>query len=157
MKKFLQHGTVLLVVVGALLATTAYRRHSGRSLAPSLDTLCLLLPDSVNVTDPMVQEWIDAAHEEGLHLDIVRDSRFLDPMSQFNGAGLIVPDLIHREANDTLVGALHSYVRSGGKLMLVYDACTWDLNGYFPQYGSRLSDLAGVDYALYSEDRRNSN
>ncbi len=156
MKKFLQHGTVLLVVVGALLATTAYRRHSGPKLALSVDTLYLLLPDSASLTDPLVQEWMDAAHEEGLHLDIVRDSKFLDPMSQFHGAGLIVPDLMHRMANDTLVGALHSYVRSGGKLMLVYDACTWDLNGYFPQYGSRLSDLAGVEYALYSEYRRNT-
>ncbi len=156
MKRFLQHGTVLLVVVGALLATTAYRRHSGTKLAPSVDTLYLLLPDSANLDDPLVQEWIDAAHEEGLHLDIVRDSKFLDPMSQFHAAGLIVPDLIHRTANDTMVGALHSYVRDGGKLMLVYDACTWDLNGYFPQYGSRLSDLAGVEYALYSEYRRNT-
>src|SRR5260370_41479838 len=132
MKKFLQHGTVLLVVVGALLATTAYRRHSGPKLAPSIDTLYLLLPDSASLTDPLVQEWMDAAHEEGLHLDIVRDSKFLDPMSQFHAAGLIVPDLMHRTANDTMVGALHSYVRDGGQLILAYPPCTCHLNGFFP-------------------------
>jgi hypothetical protein len=44
---------------------------------------------------------------------------------------------------------LHHYVEQGGALMLVYDACTWDLNNRYATGSSRLSDLAGVDYALY--------
>ena len=33
--------------------------------------------------------------------------------------------------------------------MVVYDACTWDLNGRFPPGDSRLSELVGVRYAHY--------
>ena len=33
--------------------------------------------------------------------------------------------------------------------MLVYDAGTFSLNGSYAAERSRLSDLAGVDYALY--------
>src|SRR5579884_3966047 len=99
--------------------------------------------------DPHVQLWLDAAEEEGLHLRIVRDSALLDPMFQMRSSGLILPDQVHRQANDALIGAIHRYVEQGGNLMLVYDACTWDLHDRYPGETSRLSDLAGVDYALY--------
>src|SRR5579884_1253636 len=99
--------------------------------------------------DPHVQLWLDAAEEEGLHLRIVRDSALLDPMFQMRSSGLIVPDQVHRQANDALIGAIHRYVEQGGNLMLVYDACTWDLRDRYAGNASRLSDLAGVDYALY--------
>src|SRR5262249_52394985 len=39
----------------------------------------------------------------------------------------------------------------GGKLMLVYDAGTLSLTGRYAAKQSRLSDLAGVNYALYDE------
>jgi hypothetical protein len=115
------------------------------------DALLLLLPDSTSDKDVQVQVWLDAASEEGVHLQTVRDSELLDPMFEMRAAGLIVPDQVHRQANDALIGALHRYVEQGGKLMLVYDACTWDLNNRYPGGVSRLSDLAGVDYALYSQ------
>ena len=35
--------------------------------------------------------------------------------------------------------------------MLVYDAGTFSLNGTYAAGRSRLSDLAGVDYALYDK------
>ena len=62
---------------------------------------------------------------------------------------IILPDQLHRSANDVLIGELYRYVRGGGNLMVVYDACTFDLNGRFPPGDSRLSELVGVRYALY--------
>src|SRR5437764_2340824 len=156
MKKLARNSAVVIVGLLALLGTAAYMHRGGPQASDSLDTLLLLLPDSADANDPMVHEWLDAAEEEGLHMQIVRDSFLLNPMFQFHAAGLIVPDQLHRFANDTLVGALHAYVHAGGKLMLVYDACTLDLNGYFPKYESRLSDLAGVSYALYDKYKKNT-
>ena len=151
MKKLATHGSVVLLLLGALFSTAAYMHRGEPRQGTSLDTLFLLVPDSADASDPSIHEWVDAAEEEGLHLEIVRDSTLLNPMSQFHAAGLIVPDKIHRSANDTLIAALHDYVHRGGKLMLVYDACTWDLNGHFPKFASRMSDLIGVGYAMYDE------
>jgi hypothetical protein len=151
MKRVFKRGMSMLALLGTLLGAAAYLRHGPQAIGDSADTLFLLLPDAADESEPAVQEWLDAANEEGLHLEIIRDSNFLDPMSHWHAAGLIVPDQVHRRANDALVGALNQYALGGGKLMLVYDACTWDLNGYFPELGSRLSDLAGVNYALYSQ------
>jgi hypothetical protein len=156
MKKLIKHGSVMLAMLGMLFSTAAYMHRGGPRDGTSLDTLFLLVPDSIDVSDPSVHQWLDAAGEEGLHLEIVRDSTLLNPMSQFRAKGLIVPDKVHREANDTLIAALHDYVHRGGKLMLVYDACTWDLNGNFPKFASRLSDLVGVGYAMYDEFGKNT-
>ena len=146
-----------IAVAMVLLTCTAAVVYRNQAVAPgSADTIFLLLPDSVNDRDIQVQVWLDAAEEEGFHLQVVRDSALLDPMFQMKAAGLIVPDQIHREANDALVGALHSYVEKGGDLMLVYDACTWDLRDRYSTRSSRLSDLAGVDYALYDRFGTNS-
>ena len=139
-----------IAVAMVLLTCTAAVVYRNQAVSPaSADAIFLLLPDSVNEKDIRVQVWLDAASEEGFHLQIVRDSALLDPMFQMHAPGLIVPDQIHRQANDALVGALHRYVEQGGALMLVYDACTWDLHDRYATESSRLSDLSGVDYALY--------
>src|SRR5437868_12225929 len=139
-----------IAIAMVLLTCTAAVVYRHKAIAPaSADTILLLLPDSVSDKEIQVQAWLDAAAEEGFHLQVVRDSALLDPMFQLKAAGLIVPDQVHRQANDALVGALHHYVEQGGALMLVYDACTWDLNDRYATRSSRLSDLAGVEYALY--------
>ena len=141
---------LIIAVFMVLLTCTAAVVYHNNGIAPvSADTIFLLLPDSASDKDIQVQVWLDAASEEGFHLQVVRDSALLDPMFQMKAAGLIVPDQIHRQANDALVGALHRYVEQGGALMLVYDACTWDLHDRYATGTSRLSDLVGVDYALY--------
>src|SRR5215470_11365284 len=156
MKNAVKHVSILISLFLALLGSAAYRHHSSTRDSASVDRLLLLIPDSLDESDSFVGEWLDAAREEGLHLEIVRDSTLLDPMSQFHAAGLIVPDQIHRNANDALIGALENYVRQGGRLMLVYDACTLDLNGFFPKIESRLSNLVGVQYALYDKYKKNT-
>jgi len=140
-------ATAMALILITCAAAFMYRDKDRQP--SSMDTISLLLPDSMDEKDPHVQLWIDAAQEEGLHLRVVRDSALLDPMFQMRSAGLILPDQLHRQANDALVGAIHRYVEQGGHLMIVYDACSWDLNDRYAAGTSRLSDLAGVDYALY--------
>ncbi len=148
MKKTAKYG-LLAVFVLLLLAAGYVHRLEGTTPVPGADTLLLLLPDSTDYNLPAVREWLDAANEEGLHLEPIHDSDFLDPLSNLQAAGVIIPDQIHRTANDVLIGELYRYVHSGGNLMVVYDACTWDLNGRFPPGDSRLSGLTGVRYASY--------
>jgi hypothetical protein len=143
---------VFIAVLAPMLvyATVDYvHRHEGSSPVMGADTLLLLLPDATDSTTPAVREWLDAASEEGLHLQPIHDSEFMDPLSSLHAVGVILPDQLHRSANDVLIGELERYVRGGGNLMVVYDACTWDLNGRFPPGDSRLSALVGVHYALY--------
>lgn len=153
MRKRLQRGLVLLVLPVVLLCTAAYMYRRVPSAHGDVDTILLLVPDNVDAGNVILHEWQDAAEEEGLHLRVIHDSEFLNPMRHRVSRGLIVPDLLHRSANGSLVGALHDYVQNGGKLMLVYDACTWDLDGHFSKVESRLSDLTGVSYALYDQYR----
>src|SRR5436190_1056247 len=108
-----------LAVALVLITCTAAVVYHNRNVVPvSADTIFLLLPDSAAENDVQVQVWLDAAAEEGFHLQVVRDSTLLDPMFQMSSGGLIVPDQLHRRANDALIGALHHYVEQGGKLMI---------------------------------------
>src|SRR5215471_10675600 len=124
MKRVAKHGGILAAVLAVVLGSGAYLHRDELHQSTSVDTVYLLIPDSANVEDPLIQEWLDAAEEAGFHLQVVRDYKLLDPMIQFQAAGLIVPDQVHGRANDALIGALRDYVDRGGKLMLVYDACT---------------------------------
>ncbi|HXR15080.1 MAG TPA: hypothetical protein VN777_02615 [Terriglobales bacterium] len=116
------------------------------------DRLLLLVPDGISFSDPKVAMWLDAGSEEGLHVVPVHDSEFLRPLwGESKCAGVILPDSIHQQASDLFVATLHRFVAGGGKLMLVYDAGTFSLSGAYAADRSRLSDLAGVDYALYNK------
>jgi peptidoglycan/xylan/chitin deacetylase (PgdA/CDA1 family) len=144
------HWTIALCLLPVLLGLKEFVSYASNAGTESADTLYLLVPDNVRQADPVVREWADAAEEEGLHLALLHDSEFLSPLQRTKPiAGLIVPDSIHRTANATLIGALHEYVHEGGNLMVVYDACTWDLDNHFSRIQSRLSDLVGVGYAMY--------
>jgi peptidoglycan/xylan/chitin deacetylase (PgdA/CDA1 family) len=149
MKKGATYVCLALLAPLLLFAVGYMRWREGSMSGRSADTLLLLLPDAVDVNTPAVREWLDAASEEGLHLQPIHDSEFLDPLAAVHAAGVILPDQLHRSANDVLIGELYRYVRAGGNLMVVYDACTWDLNGRFPPGASRLSGLVGVHYSLY--------
>ena len=150
MKKKSKYVCTAVLAPLLIFATVDYmHRRDGSSSAAGADALLLLLPDSVDSTAPAVRQWLEAANEEGLHLQPIHDSEFLDPLATVHATGVILPDQLHRTANDVLIGELYRYVRGGGNLMVVYDACTWDLNGRFPPGDARLSGLVGVQYALY--------
>jgi hypothetical protein len=139
-----------------LLCASAYVLY-GTSHEAQADSLFLLVPDGIDGNNVTVREWKDAAEEEGLHLALLHDSELLNPLQRTRAIpGLIVPDLIHRNANATLIGALHEYVHRGGNLLVIYDACTWDLDNNYSKVQSRLSDLVGVSYALYDRYRTDS-
>src|SRR6202043_2000835 len=139
-------GSLALVL---LITWLWVARDRPRSTA---DRLLLLVPDGTSFSDPKVTVWIDAGSEEGLHVVPVHDSDFLRPFwGESKCAGVILPDSIHQQASDLFIAGLHRFVAEGGKLMLVYDAGTFSLNGAFAPGRSRLSDLAGVDYALYEK------
>jgi len=123
----------------------------GRSDADA-DRLLLLLPDGVSLSDYKVTVWLDAASEEGLHIVPIRDSEFFRPFfGQPKCAGIILPDSVHQQASDFFIASLRRFVTSGGKLLLVYDAGTLTPEGKYARGWSRLSDLSGVDYALYDQ------
>lgn len=114
--------------------------------------LALLVPDDTNLDDPKLTAWLDAAKEEGVKLEVLTASQFLRPFpfSLSRYAGLILPDSIHVMMSETLIGGVHDYVGSGGKLMLVFDAGTLlPPNQTYAKGQSLFSDLAGVNYAMY--------
>lgn len=140
---------IIVTAIAVLAALVWCWIARGRSVA-SADRLLLLVPDNVSFADPKVTVWLDAASEEGLHVLPIHDSEFVKPLfGRSRCAGLILPDSIHQQASDYLIAAIRQTVEAGGKLLLVYDAATLSPQGRYARGGSRLSDLAGVDYAFY--------
>ncbi len=116
----------------------------------SSDQLLLLLPDDTSYSDPYARMWLDAGAEEGLHVVPIHDSEFVRPvLNRSVGAGVILPDTIHRRASDIVVLSLLRYVKEGGKLLLAYDAGMLYPNRTYAPRESRFSELAGVSYGLY--------
>ena len=146
----MKHRAIIAAVSLALVMLTTWLWIMHDRFPSTADRLLLLVPDGTSLSDPKVTVWIDAGSEEGLHVVPVHDSEFLRPfLGESQCAGVILPDSIHQQASDAFVATLHRFVAQGGRLMLVYDAGTFSLNNRYAAGRSRLSDLAGVDYALY--------
>jgi hypothetical protein len=145
---------VICILVFGGFGYAWFTRQSRNPFRPGADRLLLLVPNGTDFSDSRVTVWLDAASEEGLHVVPMHDSTFLRPIfGRPPCAGIIVPDSIHVRASDLLIGALRDYVAAGGKLMLVYDAGTESQDGFYSGDQSRLSDLAGIRYALYNSLR----
>ena len=128
---------------------------------PDPGLLLLLVPEGQSLTHPQVTAWMDAASEEGLRLMAVTDREFMSlGTNALKYAGLVLPDQFHAIAGNDLVKAIRDYTIAGGHTLLVYDFGIFTLNSQQkPTYSipkSRLSDLAGVDYALYDALREKS-
>jgi hypothetical protein len=150
MKKRAYNNVAAALFLLALATWLVVRAHD--HLSAGADGLILLVPDGASFSDPGVTVWLDAASEEGLHMIPMHDSVFLRPIfGRPKCAGVILPDSIHRQASDLLINGVRNYVANGGTLMLVFDAATKSIQGFYPSSRSRLSDLAGVDYALYKD------
>jgi hypothetical protein len=151
MKKKITYGVLFIALILAAVGFRYEQRH-----VPDADRMILLVPDGMNFSDAKVRAWTDAGQEEGLHIVPVHDSEFLRPvLGQSQCAGLILPDSIHKQASDLVVSAIEQFVSAGGKLLLVYDAGTLSDQGRYEIGNSRLSELAGVKYALYDDLRDN--
>ena len=125
--------------------------------AADSDTLMLLLPDGMAITDQRVIAWKDTAREEGVQLKIIRDTEFqVLGSAALKYRGLVLPDGIHVNASDDIIAAINAYVNAGGNVMLIYDFGALTENGFYAVPKSRLSALAGVDYVLYDKLRENT-
>ena len=148
----MKYGWITLGTGGLLLALIVGGWSTRGRSDGDADRLLLLLPDSVSFSDNKVTVWLDAASELGLHVVPMRDSDFVRPFfGHPNCAGIILPDTVHQQASDFFIASLRRFVNGGGKLLLVYDAATLSSQGKYARGWSRLSDLAGVDYALYDQ------
>ncbi|MEO6015812.1 MAG: hypothetical protein ABIP46_01040, partial [Polaromonas sp.] len=149
---------------GAATAPTPSREAVGpatRWATNDPGLLLLLVPEGQPLTHPQVTAWLDAASEEGVRLQPVTDREFMAlGANALNYAGLVLPDQLHAIASDALIEAVRQYTLNGGHTLLVYDFGTFTLDGNqkptYPIPKSRLSDLAGVDYALYDALREKS-
>jgi len=126
---------------------------TGPAGEPAVQRLLLLLPDEGMPDAAALQAWRDAADELGFPLDTATASQFMRDGSLARSSALILPDQLHRRMGDVLLQRLREQVRDGARLMLVHDAGTMDLDGQYLNDRARLSDLAGVDYAMYGELR----
>ena len=161
-------GVLLIALSGCTNSATGApssnsRQASTADLAqqPDPGLLLLLVPDGQLLTDSMVTAWHDAASEIGVRIQTVTDQQFKKMgNSALKHAGLILPDQLHVVADDALLKSIRDYTQAGGQTMLVYDFATLTLDGNskptYPIPKSRLSDLAGVDYALYHTLREKS-
>lgn len=151
------HRSVLLAVLSLWLifvaagCTTGKSAQLGSASGAPEDIIALLAPDSGTNADPKITVWLDAAAEEGLHAIVIHDSEFLAKKRRY--AGVIFPDGIHTQAGNELIDGLRDYVKAGGNLMIVYDAGSLMPNGRYAIPQSRLSQLVGVNYALYDSLR----
>lgn len=123
--------------------------------------LLMLVPEGLALTNPMVTAWIDAGSEIGVRIRPVTDRQFrMLGRGALKFAGLILPDQLHLVADNELLWSIRSYIQAGGQALLVYDfgtfALNWNQKPVYPIPKSRLSDLAGVNYALYNTLREKS-
>jgi hypothetical protein len=115
------------------------------------DALVLLIPDGADESHWSVRVWLDTAQDEGYRIQIITDSTFIGmgAAAAQKIKALILPDSAHIRASDPLIAALTSYANGGGNLLITYDAGVLTDSGLYAAGKSRLSALAGVNYALY--------
>ena len=128
---------------------------------PDPGLLLLLIPQGQRLTDPLVTAWLDAASEIGVRMQPITDRQFKNlGAAALKYAGLILPDQLYVVADNALLKAIRDYTQAGGHTLLVYDfgtlALDFNLKPIYPIPKSRLSDLAGVNYALYDTMREKS-
>jgi len=156
-------GLGLALLCALFVAVAAAALWEDRRPARSTDVLgdradpgllLLLVPDGTAPDHPAVRAWQDAARELGLRMAPVTDARFLqlgDSLRDF--AGLVLPDSLHTVASDEVVAAVRNHVVRGGRALLTFDFGTLRPAAQGPPVyavpHSRLSDLAGVQYALH--------
>ena len=141
-------GVVLLLLA---LAWAWNERHPVATQVGQPLRLAMVVPDDLPRDHVLVQAWQDAAVEVGTTLEVLTASELLRLGLPLANRALILPDGIHRQMNDLLISHLSALVHSGTRLMLVHDAGVADPGGLYHPSQSRLSELAGVRYAVFGE------
>ena len=149
--------------LGSNSPVSSSQQRGAPDSAPTADAglLLLLVTDDQVLTNPMVTAWFDAGSEIGVRIQAVTDQQFMAlGIDALKYAGLILPDQLHLNADDALLKSIRDYTQAGGNTLLVHNFGTLVPDGNrqptYPIPKSRLSDLAGVDYALYHTLREKS-
>jgi len=145
----------LLPVLAGVAVVFALGQLAYRAVGepPPEQALFLLLADDVPLDTPQARLWSDAANEVGVPLKVLHASEFLRPQPwPARPVGIVLPDGLLRRASRALTERLADQVRAGGNLMVVYDAATQTASGGdAADHRALLSDLVGVDYALFRQ------
>jgi peptidoglycan/xylan/chitin deacetylase (PgdA/CDA1 family) len=100
--------------------------------------------------------WLRSAREQGVPANLATPADLLadwhDNRRRFGA--LVLPDGLIQRMSLPVVDGLDRYVKAGGRLLVVFDAAIFDAEGNYANQ-SFLSDLVGVDYAIYG--RRGEN
>ncbi len=139
--------TVVLFVMAIVLYRTVAQPRTEQALF-------LVVSDQTRIDSPQVRLWVDAASETGLPLRVMSVSDLLRPKPWPTlPVGIVLPDGMLQSATLALTDRLRGYVQQGGNLMVVFDAATRFRPGEADNNRARMSDLIGVDYALYDQLR----
>jgi hypothetical protein len=117
----------ILFFFGLLLSYPLYRTFHAQL---SMPIFALLIPENADQS-LTTQIWLDAAHEEGVPLEVVHYEDLLGPFQQqaFKSRLILVPDEVSQFAPGPLLSILENYVNQGGRLALVGNALTQDFAG----------------------------
>ncbi len=153
--KYQRSIKILLIALLVLSLTVFAYFDVWRGTRPVSMAVALLVPDDVPMDSHYVQMWTDAAQEEGIQLQPLHNSQWIQSLTRHaqTWEGVILPDTFHRKMMPGLMIALRQFVDGGGKLMVVYDAGTLNQGGLYPTEKIELTQLVGFDYAMYDSLR----
>lgn len=143
------------VVLAVLVLALAYRGWNEIETPPPVTMMAVLVPDGMDASEPALAIWLDAAREEGLPVETIHISSLIGESvwgkKPRTPQAMILPDQVLRHGDRRLLAPLRSFVDNGGWLLVTYDAFTRQGQGRGEEGGGRalLSDLVGVDYALF--------
>ena len=123
-------------------------------------SIVLIVPDSLDDEQAIyVNAWRDAGAEEGVPVSVMTATAFSQRSAREHARtlGVILPDTIHRRMGDAFTAHVRDYVRTGGRLMLVYDAGALNQRGDYVVPESRFSDMVGLRWMEYERLREDLN
>ena len=142
----------LFAVVSSLLALGAWRWREPHNAAADV---LMLQPDVVDdKARAVLDAWAGALSEEGFQALRVEAASVERAGLPGHPAGVILPDSVLARLGDKTVAELYRYARDGGRVLVTFDAGTLRSDdGAYSPLRSRLSDLVGLSYAEYRDQR----
>jgi peptidoglycan/xylan/chitin deacetylase (PgdA/CDA1 family) len=141
------------IVLILLPLVFAYRFWIRAETAPHVAMLGIVAPDGMTASDPGLAVWLDAAREQGIQAETVHLSALLGASIWADKVGayraLVLPDQLLRQSDRKLARVLQKFAEQGGQLLICYDALSRAAGGDRIEGRAQLSEMAGIDYALF--------
>ena len=142
----------LIVLLLALVSLAAWQWHERRALPVGVLLLQPSAPDAK--ARAVLDAWAGALAEEGFQATALAADTVERSGLPGRPAGVILPDSALTRLGDKTVAELYRYAREGGRVLVAFDAGTLRAeDGAYSALRSRLSDLVGLSYAEYREQR----